>query len=115
MGRLHVHVHCISYYQEKKQRKCKNVHVHVVHVYVYIVTVLFSLPLSLHLPSSSPSPSLSLYTLQGLKARGNVESWLTNVEESMVISLRKLTKAAIGDFDARPRHEWATKHASQVS
>ena len=54
-------------------------------------------------------------TMQGLKARGNVESWLTNVEESMVISLRKLTKAAIGDFDARPRHEWATKHASQVT
>ena len=33
----------------------------------------------------------------------------------MVVSLRKLTKAAIGDFEIRPRHEWATMHASQVS
>lgn len=61
------------------------------------------------------SPEQEKVSLQkGLKARGNVESWLTNVEESMMVSLRKLTKLAIADFDTRPRHEWATKHASQV-
>lgn len=32
----------------------------------------------------------------------------------MVVSLRKLTKASIADFETRPRHEWATLHASQV-
>ena len=67
----------------------------------------FSPPLSLPFSSSFSLP-------QGLKARGNVENWLTNVEESMVVSLRKLTKAAIADFETRPRHEWATMHPSQV-
>ena len=32
----------------------------------------------------------------------------------MVISLRKLTKASIGDYEVRPRHEWVTGHAGQV-
>ena len=49
-----------------------------------------------------------------VKARGNVETWLGHVEESMMTSLRKLTKASIGDFESRPRHEWVTCHASQV-
>ena len=53
--------------------------------------------------------------MQQVKARGNVENWLGLVEESMVVSLRRLTKAAIGDFETKPRHEWATQHASQVS
>ena len=50
-----------------------------------------------------------------MKARGNVENWLGLVEESMMISLKKLTKLAITDFDTRLRHEWATQHPSQVS
>lgn len=49
-----------------------------------------------------------------VKARGNVETWLGHVEESMMTSLRKLTKASIGDYESRPRHEWVTLHASQV-
>ena len=49
-----------------------------------------------------------------MKARGNVENWLGLVEESMMVSLKKLTKLAITDFATKPRHEWATLHASQV-
>ena len=49
-----------------------------------------------------------------MKARGNVENWLSLVEESMMVSLRKLTKAAIVDFESKPRHVWATEHPSQV-
>lgn len=49
-----------------------------------------------------------------MKARGNVENWLGLVEESMMVSLKKLTKLAITDFDTRLRHEWATQHPSQV-
>lgn len=52
--------------------------------------------------------------LQQVKARGNVENWLGLVEDSMVVSLRKLTKAALADFQEKPRHIWATQHASQV-
>lgn len=51
---------------------------------------------------------------QGLKARGNVEDWLGKVEESMVNSLKKLTKAAIADYETKSREEWVTQHASQV-
>jgi dynein heavy chain len=61
------------------------------------------------------SPEGERVPLQKLvKARGNVEAWLGHVEESMMVSLRKLTKASIGDFESRPRHEWVTCHASQV-
>ncbi|CAB4045916.1 Dynein heavy chain 6, axonemal, partial [Paramuricea clavata] len=50
---------------------------------------------------------------KGLKARGNVEEWLGKVEESMVATLRKLTKHAIGDYEEKIREEWVTCHASQ--
>lgn len=50
-----------------------------------------------------------------MKARGNVENWLGLVEESMMVSLKKLAKIALADFDTKLRHEWATQHASQVS
>ena len=53
--------------------------------------------------------------MQQVKARGNVENWLGLVEESMVVSLRRLTKSAIGDFESKLRHEWVTQHPSQVS
>lgn len=53
--------------------------------------------------------------MQQVKARGNVENWLGLVEESMMVSLKKLTKLAITDFDTKIRHEWATQHPSQVS
>ena len=66
-------------------------------------------------PSLSMHDHLSLSpTRQGLKARGNVEQWLGLVEESMFSSLRKITKAAIADYESKPRHEWATQHPSQV-
>ena len=32
----------------------------------------------------------------------------------MFVSLKKLTKAALSDFEVKPRHEWATQHPSQV-
>ena len=52
--------------------------------------------------------------MQQVKARGNVENWLGLVEESMMVSLKRLTKASLADFDTKPRHEWATHHPSQV-
>lgn len=55
-----------------------------------------------------------LLSFQQVKARGNVENWLGLVEDSMVVSLRKLTKASLADFETKPRHIWATQHASQV-
>ncbi|KAF6321024.1 dynein axonemal heavy chain 6 [Rhinolophus ferrumequinum] len=52
---------------------------------------------------------------KGLKARGNVEEWLGKVEEAMFTSLRRLCKAAIADYQGKPRAEWVTAgHASQV-
>ena len=49
-----------------------------------------------------------------LKARGNVEDWLCNVEKMMCESLRNLTKASLLAFNNKPRHEWVKDHAAQV-
>ncbi|XP_052028538.1 LOW QUALITY PROTEIN: dynein axonemal heavy chain 6 [Apodemus sylvaticus] len=52
---------------------------------------------------------------KGLKARGNVEEWLGKVEEAMFTSLRRLCKAAIADYQGKPRTEWVVAgHPSQV-
>ncbi|KAF3826620.1 hypothetical protein GH733_009145 [Mirounga leonina] len=52
---------------------------------------------------------------KGLKARGNVEEWLGKVEEAMFTSLRRLSKAAIADYQGKPRTDWVTAgHPSQV-
>ncbi|XP_038615472.1 dynein heavy chain 6, axonemal [Tachyglossus aculeatus] len=52
---------------------------------------------------------------KGLKARGNVEDWLGKVEEAMFMSLRRLSKMAIADYQYKPRIEWVTAgHPSQV-
>ncbi|XP_006900461.1 PREDICTED: dynein heavy chain 6, axonemal [Elephantulus edwardii] len=52
---------------------------------------------------------------KGLKARGNVEEWLGKVEEAMFSSLRRLCKAAIADYQVKPRTQWVTSgHPSQV-
>uniref|UniRef100_A0A9J8BJA1 Dynein, axonemal, heavy chain 6 n=1 Tax=Cyprinus carpio carpio TaxID=630221 RepID=A0A9J8BJA1_CYPCA len=48
-------------------------------------------------------------------ARGNVEDWLGKVEEAMFSSLRRLSKAAIADYQSKPRVEWVVAgHPSQV-
>ena len=51
---------------------------------------------------------------QGLKARGNVEDWLGKVEESMFVSLRKLIRSAMTDYEHKSREEWVLLHSSQV-
>ncbi|XP_037383628.1 dynein axonemal heavy chain 6 isoform X1 [Talpa occidentalis] len=52
---------------------------------------------------------------KGLKARGNVEEWLGKVEEAMFNSLRRLCKAAIADYQGKPRTTWVIAgHPSQV-
>ncbi|XP_018593809.2 dynein heavy chain 6, axonemal [Scleropages formosus] len=52
---------------------------------------------------------------KGLKARGNVEDWLSKVEEAMFSSLRRLSKASIADYLNRPREQWVVAgHPSQV-
>ncbi|XP_036606051.1 dynein heavy chain 6, axonemal [Trichosurus vulpecula] len=52
---------------------------------------------------------------KGLKARGNVEDWLGKVEEAMFTSLRRLSKAAIADYQTKIRIEWVVAgHPSQV-
>ncbi|KAL1282482.1 hypothetical protein QQF64_001285, partial [Cirrhinus molitorella] len=62
------------------------------------------------------SPEREKVTLgKGLKARGNVEDWLGKVEEAMFSSLRRLSKAAISDYQSKPRVEWVVAgHPSQV-
>uniref|UniRef100_A0A8C5LU47 Dynein axonemal heavy chain 6 n=1 Tax=Leptobrachium leishanense TaxID=445787 RepID=A0A8C5LU47_9ANUR len=52
---------------------------------------------------------------KGLKARGNVEEWLGKVEEAMFSSLKRLSKAAIADYQNKSRVDWVVAgHPSQV-
>uniref|UniRef100_A0A670K7B3 Dynein axonemal heavy chain 6 n=1 Tax=Podarcis muralis TaxID=64176 RepID=A0A670K7B3_PODMU len=49
-------------------------------------------------------------------AMGNVEDWLGKVEEAMFASLRRLSKAAIADYQTKERVHWVVAgHPSQVT
>jgi dynein heavy chain len=49
-----------------------------------------------------------------LKARGNVESWLSGVEEAMFTVVRRNCKSALGDYDGAKRIEWILSNSGQV-
>lgn len=51
---------------------------------------------------------------RNLKARGNVEDWLTNVTNHMQASLQKLMKAGVLDYDETPRKDWVRAHPGQI-
>ena len=46
---------------------------------------------------------------KGLKARGNVENWLGMVEENMMVTLRRLLKASIQDFEVSDKNDWVVR------
>jgi dynein heavy chain len=52
--------------------------------------------------------------LKTIKARGNVEAWLGNVEEGMFSVLRRLIKGALSDYEESKRSEWVREHVGQV-
>ena len=43
-----------------------------------------------------------------------MEDWLGKVEEAMFVNLRKLTRAAMYDYEQKIREEWVLCHPSQV-
>ena len=47
-------------------------------------------------------------------ARGNVEAWLTGVENEMRSSLKTYMKAAVKDYPTKPREDWIDDHVCQV-
>jgi dynein heavy chain len=51
---------------------------------------------------------------KNLKARGNVEEWLTAVEKKMKESLHGYMKAGLIDYDTKPRDEWIADHPGQI-
>ncbi|KAK3237367.1 hypothetical protein CYMTET_52552 [Cymbomonas tetramitiformis] len=51
---------------------------------------------------------------KNLKARGNVEVWLTLVESHMGTSLRRLAKMALNKYVETPRTEWVLQHPAQM-
>ena len=51
---------------------------------------------------------------KNLKARGNVEEWLTTVEKRMKESLHLCMKTGLFDYDTRFRDEWIYLHPGQV-
>jgi dynein heavy chain len=51
---------------------------------------------------------------KNLKARGNVEDWLTNVEKFMRVSLHRFMKASYLDFDVRTQSTYIDLDTDQV-
>eukprot|EP00924_Labyrinthula_sp_SR-Ha-C_P002719 maker-scaffold_13-snap-gene-5.1-mRNA-1 protein AED:0.01 eAED:0.01 QI:0/0/0/1/0.66/0.42/7/0/4146 len=51
---------------------------------------------------------------KNLKARGNVEDWLTQVEIHMKASLKKLMRVGLDDYFSKPRKGWVVQHPGQV-
>ncbi|KAF4654403.1 hypothetical protein FOL47_009992, partial [Perkinsus chesapeaki] len=49
-----------------------------------------------------------------LKARGNVEKWLLEVEEYMVKSMHAVMKKGFIDYPEQPRKEWVAEKEAQV-
>jgi len=48
------------------------------------------------------------------QARGNVEAWLSQVEQSMAVCLRKLARAGHQSYPSQARTQWVTQHPSQL-
>ena len=48
------------------------------------------------------------------QARGNVEAWLSQVEQSMAVCLRKLARAAHQAYPTQSRTQWVTQQPSQL-
>ena len=51
---------------------------------------------------------------RNLKARGNVEDWLMNVQRNMKDALHKLLKQGVINYDEVPRGDWVLAHPGQV-
>jgi dynein heavy chain len=49
-----------------------------------------------------------------VKARNNVENWLTNVEDAMVSSLKRLAKAGMASYVEDPRSQWVLQQPAQL-
>ena len=49
-----------------------------------------------------------------MQARGNVEAWLSQVEQSMAVCLRKLARAGHQTYPNQPRTQWVTQQPSQL-
>jgi dynein heavy chain len=52
--------------------------------------------------------------IKTIKARGNVEGWLGNVEEAMVAVLRRLIKVALSDYKEANKNKWVKENVGQV-
>ncbi|KAJ1518310.1 Dynein heavy chain 6, axonemal [Coelomomyces lativittatus] len=52
--------------------------------------------------------------LKPSKARGNIESWLSAVEEAMFTTIRRLLKNALADFNPIQRPKWLLEHIGQT-
>lgn len=72
---------------------------------------------------NSPTNILSMISVERevikfltkVKSTGNVEFWLSRLEDEMRNTLRSLMFIAIGDYDKKPRVKWVLLHAAQVT
>ncbi len=61
------------------------------------------------------SPEGERVDVMKVKATGNVEDWLKQVEKNMVLAVRTCIKKAKDDFEKSIREEWLVRHPHQVN
>ena len=49
-----------------------------------------------------------------VKARGNVETWMLQVEQDMIATLRTKSRIALQTYNQTPFTEWVKHHSPQV-
>ncbi|RKP20476.1 dynein heavy chain 6, axonemal, partial [Rozella allomycis CSF55] len=52
--------------------------------------------------------------IKTVKARGNVESWLSSVEDGMYNTVRKAIKTGLAEYERMPRDEWILSQPGQI-
>lgn len=60
------------------------------------------------------SPEGERVEVARVKATGNVEDWLKQVEKNMLVAVRNCIKKAKDAFEGSVREEWLFQHAHQV-
>lgn len=83
---------------------------HVVQLSCKSVTISLDDTRSVNFPCVNLSKDMTCH----VQARGNIETWLSQVEQSMAVCLRKLARAGHQTYPSQARTQWVTQQPSQL-
>ncbi|GIQ86796.1 dynein heavy chain 6, axonemal, partial [Kipferlia bialata] len=87
---------------------------HLRKIFDGISSLVFGHGPSSHDISAMVSSEGEKVQLKTLRARGNVEAWLGQVEKGMREAVLKVLRDALQAYESEPRTEWVVNHAAQT-